>query len=73
MAPPGQPCRKGHSTDAEPTAVVPNDTDAGPEAPGPTETIAVHPGDAVNVWFFVPGLGMYFYLQWLPHSLISAH
>ncbi len=76
MAPPGQPhrrpCRKGCSADTEPTAVVPDDMDADPDAPRPTETITVHSGGAVNAQFFIPGLGIYFYLQWLPHSLISA-
>ncbi|KAK0445675.1 uncharacterized protein EV420DRAFT_1572148, partial [Desarmillaria tabescens] len=46
---------KGHSTDAEPT-VVPDDVGADPEAPGPTETITVHPGGALNAQFFIPGL-----------------
>ncbi|PBK80387.1 hypothetical protein ARMGADRAFT_1092276 [Armillaria gallica] len=36
--------------------MVPDDTDAGLDAPGPTETITIHPGGAVNAWFFVPGL-----------------
>ncbi|KAK0432827.1 uncharacterized protein EV420DRAFT_1695189 [Desarmillaria tabescens] len=29
---------------------------ADPEAPGPTETITVHPGGALNARFFIPGL-----------------
>ncbi|KAK0437727.1 uncharacterized protein EV420DRAFT_1487004 [Desarmillaria tabescens] len=55
MAPPGRPRRKGHGADAEPT-VVPNDTGADPEAPGPTETITIHPGGTLNPRFFIPGL-----------------
>ena len=43
--------------------VVPDDMDPVPEAPGPTETMTVHPGGTVNAWFFIPGLGMHFDLQ----------
>ncbi|SJL00252.1 uncharacterized protein ARMOST_03564 [Armillaria ostoyae] len=54
--PRGRPRRKGRDADTEPTAVVPDDADAGTEGPGPTEAITVHPGGALNARFFIPGL-----------------